>query len=200
MAVKKKRDKADNIPCDQLVELLDELNIGAFVADIRGKISFINYAGQALMEMKQEEVKGRDCREVFVGVPCMVSCMFGRSGDSGCRPPETGKEEEEEAGRHLLTRLATPVYDADGKTAGCLTLLQNHAPVADLIDRIHYEERSLKFILDSLDVGIFTVNRGGYITFFNREAENITGFNREKLLGKHYAAIFEREGDAISAR
>jgi PAS domain S-box-containing protein len=69
--------------------------------------------------------------------------------------------------------------------------LQDHSPIADLINRVHHEERSLKIILDNLDVGIFTVNRGGLITFFNRAAEKISGFRREKVLGEPCHAIFE---------
>ncbi len=197
MRVRKKSDvRAGGIPCKELVELLDELNIGAFAADTNGKIAVINYAGQALMGLKQDEVLGRECREVFVGVPCMVKCLFGKSGANGCEAAESGPGEKgrEGDGAHLLlTRLATPVYDARGNPSGCLTLLQNHAPIAELIERVQYEERSLKLILDSLDLGIFTVNRGGYITFFNREAETVSGFNRKKILGKHFPVLFGEE-------
>ena len=63
--------------------------------------------------------------------------------------------------------MAVPTYGPDGKVSGCLTILQDHSPLADLINRVHYEERSLKIILDNMDIGVFTVNRGGLITFFN---------------------------------
>ena len=96
---------------------------------------------------------------------------------------------EDETAR-LLTRMAIPIYDAGYHLAGCLTILQDHSPIADLIDRIHYEERSLKIILDNLDVGIFTVNRGGYITFFNHKAEKISGYDRRQVLGKPSSALF----------
>jgi PAS domain S-box-containing protein len=82
------------------------------------------------------------------------------------------------------------VYDREHKLAGCLTILQDHSPIADLIDRIHYEERSYKTILDNLDVGIFTVNRGGHITFFNGEAEKISGYDRREVLGKPCSKFF----------
>jgi len=70
------------------------------------------------------------------------------------------------------------------------------AIITQLIDRLHYEERSLKIILDNLDVGIFTVNRGGYITFFNNEAEKISGYDRRQVLGKPCTRIFgDQEAD-----
>ncbi len=60
----------------------------------------------------------------------------------------------------------------------------------NLIDRIRYEDRRLKLILDHLDIGILTVDRGCHINFFNSMAENITGFSREDILGMPCSSIF----------
>ncbi len=178
--------------CSEWLELLDELNIGAFAVDVDRRIDAINYSAQALMGLKAAEVVGEDCREIFTGVPCMVSCKLRHPDDRATEEPDVGITDEDD-GKRLLTRLATPIYDSSGQVAGCLTILEDHSPIADLIDRIHYEERSLKIILNSLDVGIFTVSRGGYITFFNNEAEKISGFDRRQVLGKPCAAIFGGE-------
>ena len=98
------------------------------------------------MGLKASEVIGEDCREVFTGVPCMVNCKLHSSGAQTAAEPDVLIKDEEDS-KHLLTRLATSIYAPDGQVAGCLTILQDHAPIADLIDRIHYEERSLKIIL-----------------------------------------------------
>jgi PAS domain S-box-containing protein len=74
-----------------------------------------------------------------------------------------------------------------------MTVLQDHSPITQLIDRLHYEERRLKTILDNLDVGIFTVNRGGLINFFNRAAEMISGYDRHQVLGRSCAMLFSGE-------
>jgi PAS domain S-box-containing protein len=97
--------------------------------------------------------------------------------------------------RYLVRSAAAPVYDADRQVVGCLTILQDHAPIADLVNRIHHEERSLKLILDNLEIGIFTVDLGGVVTFFNTAAETISGLSRQEVLGRPCAAIF-RGGSA----
>jgi len=180
------------LDCGEWLALLDELNIGAFAVGFNRRIDAINYSAQALMGLKEAEVTGEDCREVFTGVPCMVNCKLRNHAASATAEPDVEVIDEDES-KHLLTRLATPIYDAAGQVAGCLTILQDHSPIADLIDRIHYEERSLKIILNNLDVGIFTVNRGGYMTFFNNEAEKISGYDRRAVLGKPCSAIFGGE-------
>ncbi|MBW1828521.1 MAG: sigma 54-interacting transcriptional regulator [Deltaproteobacteria bacterium] len=185
-------EQKNGILTDQWLELLDELNIGAFTVNLQRSITSMNYAAQALMGLDENEVEGKDCREIFTGVPCLVDCLLREN--SGCQTDEPDVEIKDENDRkHILTRLATPIYDPNQNVAGCLTLLQDHSPIVDLIDKIHYEERSNKSILDNLDVGMFTVDRGGHITFFNNEAERISGYSRRELLGKHFTEIFEED-------
>jgi len=185
-----KHDIIDShLSCRQWIDTLDELSIGAFIADSNRIISAINYTAQAVMELKASEVVGKDCRDIFTGVLCKRPCVFSKDNQqlSDSETPATGIDKN---GRHIITRFATPVYDPDQEVTGCLTILQDHSPIYDLIDRVHYEERSLKMTLDNLDVGIFTVNKGGLMTFFNDAAEKISGYSRKQVLGNHFSMIF----------
>jgi PAS domain S-box-containing protein len=183
------------IACKDWLVILDELNIGAFMVGQHRRIEALNLSAQAMIGVRESDAIGKDCREVFLGVPCLVSCPF--RGTQDARPPEPilrlpGEGDES----YLVTRIAAPVYDADRQVVGCLTILQDHAPIADLVNRIHHEERSLKIILDNLEVGIFTVDLGGVVTFFNTTAEKISGFSRQEVLGRPCAAIFRGESAA----
>jgi PAS domain S-box-containing protein len=181
--------KMDLIRSDQSLAILDELGVGAFTVDLNRKVTAMNLSAQGLMGLKENDVKQQDCREIFTGVPCMSTCLLRGGNNAVTDEPDVEISNEHDTTR-LLTRMAIPIYDAEYQLAGCLTILQDHSPIVDLIDRIHYEERSLKIILDNLDVGIFTVNRGGYITFFNRKAEHISGYDRREVLGKSCSNVF----------
>lgn len=173
----------NNISSSQWLLLLDQLNIGAFTIDLLRRITSFNQSARALLGLEEVEVIGRDCREVFRGVPCRLKCPFQIGWDPEAKDLEVEVLDASDKKR-LVTRLAAPLYDQDQNLAGCLTILQDRSPLADLIDRVSYGEKSLKIILDNLDVAIFGVNRGGYITFFNTAAETITGYNRRQVLGK----------------
>jgi PAS domain S-box-containing protein len=188
-----KNPKKTSVRCDEWLEILDEINVGAFTVDNSRRVSSMNLNAQALIGMKEKEATGKDCREVFVGVPCLARCPFSGSLDLDTEEPVIQIQDENQQ-PHFVTRMATPVYGLNQSVAGCLTILQDHSPIADLIDRIHYEERSLKIILDNLDVGIFTVDRSGHITFFNTEAEKISGYNRRDVLGQSCTTLFEGRG------
>ncbi|MGD9411351.1 MAG: hypothetical protein PVJ54_05800, partial [Desulfobacterales bacterium] len=132
---------------------MDELNIGAFTVNLQRQVSAMNFSAQALIGLKDTEAIGKDCREVFVGVPCLANCPFKRAGDPTTDEPIIQIQNDDQTTR-LVTRMATSVFSPDHQVVGCMTILQDHSPIADLIDRIHYEERSLKIILDNLNVGI----------------------------------------------
>lgn len=184
--------RAFNILCDQSLRLLDQLNIAAFTVDLDRKITTINDAAVTLMELEGIDILGRDCLEVFCGVPCLVSCLA--NVNKGSMKAATDdlilRENDPEP---MIIRLSTPIHDKDGKMVGCLTILQDNTPLANLISRVHHEERSLKIILDNLEIGIFTVNRGGYITFFNTTAETISGYDRRQVLGNPFSMLFSRD-------
>ena len=185
-------ETGNNISSDHWLHIMDELNIGAFTVNVQRQVSSMNLSAQALIGLRDMEAIGKDCREVFVGVPCLANCPFKGDGVPTADEPVIQLQDENETA-HLVTRMATPVFGPDHQIVGCMTILQDHSPIADLIDRIHYEERSLKIILDNLAIGIFTVDRGGRITFFNTEAEKISGFSRREILGEPCTAIFEGE-------
>jgi PAS domain S-box-containing protein len=186
-------DKPGNhISSDQWLHIMDELNIGAFTVNLQRQVSSMNFSAQALIGLKDTEAIGKDCREVFVGVPCLANCPFKGAGDPTTDEPIIQIQNDDETTR-LVTRMATPVFTPDHQVVGCMTILQDHSPIADLIDRIHYEERSLKIILDNLNVGIFTVDRSGHITFFNTAAEKTSGYNRREVLGEPCTVIFEAD-------
>ncbi len=185
--------RGKTIACSTWIDILDELGIGAFLVDRRRRIEAINTTARGIIEVSVEEVLGRDCREVFLGVPCLAVCPFaateGATGGKGERV--TGNDEGGNA--FLVTRVAVPVFDARRRPAGCLTVLQDLRPIAGLVQRIHHEESNLRHILDSLEVGILTVDRGGIVTFFNTAAEKIAEIGRGEVLGRHCGELFRGE-------
>ncbi len=164
------------------------MDIGAFTIDRSRRITSFNRSAQTIIGVSESSVIGLDCHEVFKGIPCYAQCPFG--GKNGLESVDEDVEIlDQNRSRHLVTRVSAPLYGPDQVLIGCLTLLQDHSPIAGLINRVRYEERSLKIILDNLDIGVFTANRGGHITFFNRAAEMISGYNRREVIGKPFKEI-----------
>jgi PAS domain S-box-containing protein len=93
------------------------------------------------------------------------------------------------AGQGIAERVcvlvsALPVLDPAGQPRGAVVVLRREDRV-DFIGAVRHE-----FVLESLADGVFTVDRNWRITFFNRAAEQITGWAREDALSKSCSEVF----------
>ncbi len=188
--VDKALSAATNILHEQISQLLENLGIGVFTVDKERRITSFNETVQRLTGFRQEEVLGKKCYEVFFSDLCLGKCMFPEAVE------ERGKAQvfemeiyDQEGNRHHITKLVSPLLSSEGQVTGCIEVFQDLSVYSQLLDRIRYDEHRLKLILDNLDIAVFTVNRGGYITSFNSMAENITGYPRQELLGQHHKIL-----------
>jgi len=101
-----------NISCEQWLLIMDELNIGAFTVDVDRQVSAMNFCAQALIGQKDTEAIGKNCREVFVGVPCLAKCPFKAPGDLITDEPVIRIQDEDQNTR-FVTRMATPVFGSN---------------------------------------------------------------------------------------
>ena len=176
---------------DQIGEIFDLLSLGVIVLSPERKIVSLNRAAEALTGRRARDVLGKNCFEIFLDYLCGGQCKFLESPDAEI---ETVVSEIDFIGPNQkqcsLTKIESPIYDTHHRLKGCIEVFQDHSAFRDLIKRIRFEDLRLKIILDNLDIGVLTVDRGNHISFFNTMAEKITGFARTDLLGKSCAKVF----------
>ncbi|HVP78168.1 MAG TPA: sigma 54-interacting transcriptional regulator [Thermodesulfobacteriota bacterium] len=203
-----------SIQCGQLCSILDAFSIGVITVSPTHRIMSMNTAAERLTGHKKKDVIGKSCHQSFVRDLCGRECKLDQTVHSEqkvFRPsvpssvPPRGKLHPAASGekggeirfqqyeKHYITKVVSPLYTSDESVVGCIVVFQDHSAFRDLIDRIRYEDRRLKIILDNLDIGILTVDRGGHVTFFNTMAETVTGYSRGDILGRPYSTIFGNE-------
>lgn len=169
-------------------QIFDHLNIGAFVTTDK-KVVTLNRSAMLLMGVKKSDVANQTCQKLCCSIPCHGRCPLQGGLLQGTECPNL-EIIDGHGTRHMVTRFVVPVYGSEERIKGCFTVLQDHSTVSELIQRVEHQERTLKIIFDSIDVGIFTVNKGGHVTFFNTAAEKISGYNRRQVLGKNCSMVF----------
>ena len=175
---------------EQLWALLGDLRIGVFTVDVNRKITSFNHAAELLTGYSEEEVVGKYCYQVFKNDICYGECKYHEAVLAEQKSLSFDVEiSDRQNEKRTITKIVTPLYDVNRKPMGCIEIFQDHSTFEELINRIRYDERRLKIILDNLDIGVFTVTRGGHITFFNTQAESISGFDRKEVLGKPCSVI-----------
>jgi len=175
---------------EQLWALLGDLRVGVFTVDAHRKITSFNPAAELLTGYNEEDVIGKYCYQVFGNELCHGECKYHAAVEAEQKSLSFDVEiTDRQNEKRTITKIVTPLYDINREPLGCIEIFQDHSAFEELINRIRYDERRLKIILDNLDIGVFTVTRGGHITFFNTQAEAISGYNRKDVLGKPCSMI-----------
>jgi PAS domain S-box-containing protein len=201
--VKEKPPYSTNILHEQFSQLLENLGIGVFTVNRERQITSFNETVERLTGFREEEVLGKKCHEIFFSDLCHGRCMYPQEVEVEGKPHVFEMDiSDQEGNLHRITKLVSPLLGSEGQVTGCIEVFQDFSVYNQLLDRIRYDEHRLKLILDNLDIGIFTVNRGGHITSFNSMAEKITGYQRQEIVGQHHAKLTgcDRPGETCSLK
>ncbi len=185
---------------EQLWTLLADLRVGVFTVDRDRRITSFNRAAELLTGYQERDVLGRRCHAIFLNDLCLGECKYHEAVEAEQKSLSFDVEITDAQGeRRLVTKIVTPLHDGNQRLIGCMEIFQDRTAFAELINRIRYDEQQLKLILNNLDIGIFTVSRGGLISFFNTAAEEISGYGRGDILGKPCSTILveEQGGGAV---
>jgi len=182
------------IKYSQLVSIFDYFSVGAIIIKPDRKIVAMNRSAELITGHSAVAVTGKYCHQTFNDYLCSGECKFYQMLETGEELGSADLEIVDQSNeRRSITKLISPIYGPDQKLLGCIEIFQDHSAFKDLIERVRHDDRRLKIILDNLDLGVLTVDCSGHVTFFNSMAETITGFPREKVLGKSCAKLFGKE-------
>lgn len=189
-----------SLTCRRLLLLMDSLAVGAMLLSAKRVIIGLNRSAELMTGISLENAAGKPCREVFQESWCGGRCRFDGAFSAGLHSEQLEvRTAGQDGDTRNLTRVLLPLSPGNTATAGWLELFQDHTAFKDLLKRIRYEDQRLKMILDNLDLGVLTVDRGGHVTFFNTMAETITSYPRKDILGKSLSILFKGdEGENLS--
>ena len=175
----------------QLGDIFDTFSMGVMVVGPDRKIISLNHSAELITGYNESELRGKYCNQLLLDPLCGGKCEYLAAVESGRQAGSMDFEVSDQSNdKRSITRIVSPIYGADQRPLGCIEVFQDHSVFKDLLERVRHDDRRLKIILDNLDIGVLTVDRGGHITFFNNRAETITGFNRGDVLGKSCSMIF----------
>ena len=179
----------------QLGDIFDTFSLGVMVVGPDRKILSFNHSAEIITGYNESDLRGKLCHDILFDKLCGGSCQYLDAIESDTQSSSADLEVIDRNATHNITRIVSPIYGPDKTPAGCIEVFQDHSVFKELLERVRHDDRRLKIILDNLDIGVLTVDRGGHITFFNNRAEAMSGFNRGEVLGKSCTMIF---GEASS--
>jgi len=179
------------IKYSQLGDIFDYLSIGVMVLAPDRKIISLNKSAEIITGYTETDLRGEYCHHIFLDPLCGEKCVYLEAIKSGDKSGSIDFEVTDQTNENSsITRIVSPIYGPDEAPLGCIEVFQDHSAFKDLLERVGHDDRHLKSILDHLDIGVLTVDRGGYVTLFNSTAESITGFTRGEVIGNSCSKLF----------
>jgi diguanylate cyclase (GGDEF)-like protein/PAS domain S-box-containing protein len=178
---------------DFLEDIVNRLFDPVLVTDIHGKMTFVSKGVEEFFGYSQDELLGKKISDFYAG----------------------GREEAEKIMKILLeeNRLrnyetefmtnggepvsfilsASLLRDGQGNPVGTLGVGKNITEYKKLINHVIRTEESYQKLFDAVNDAIFSLNREGYITTFNRMFLKMTGYTEKEIRSFHFSRIIHPE-------
>jgi len=168
--------------------ILESITSGAFSVDHNWSITSFNRAAEEMTGVHRNDAIGKKCYEVFRADICNSSCALKQSMESGRDLQNLKVTIKTSEGDKLPIRVNTCVlHNEDRGIIGGVETFHDDSTIEELRRDLSLSD----YILDSIGDGAFTVDKDGYITSFNRAAEQITGFSKDDALGKKCSDVLK---------
>ena len=182
--------------------ILDSAGEGIFGLDTRGNVTFTNKAASKMLGWDPEELVGKSHHDLVHhshsdGTTYRVEdCPIHKAYKDGkVHYMEDDVFWSKDGGSFHVAYSSTPIRDRN-RIAGAVIVF------SDISDRLQRDkeqrnlQRRMELILDSTGEGIFGLDTQGNVTFTNKSASLMLGWEPEELVGKsHHELVHHSHGD-----
>ncbi|MEO5346475.1 MAG: PAS domain S-box protein [Magnetococcus sp. YQC-9] len=170
------------------------------ITDTAGRILYANDKFCSISGFERDELLGKDHRTVNSGHhPKSFFAQFWRTIAAGgvwngeiCNRAKAG---------HLYWVAATvvPFLDEYGKPVQYIAIRTDITAQKNLEDQLRASRKFMESLTGSMGEGVYALDGEGHCTFFNREAEQLLGWSRAQMLGRHFHnTVHYQTGDGES--
>ena len=171
-------------------DILEGMMDSVALADLEGKITYINKAFTELFGFGEKEATG-DAFTKFVGkkdVPRVVRGMNECMEKDYIRNLECNviTKDKKESPVLISTNL---MKDLKGKPTNVLTVIRDITERKRAESALRDSEEQYRLITEMSSDSIYTLDKTGNITFMNEAGAKMYGYKREEIVGKNFAEL-----------
>lgn len=163
------------------------------ITDMDGHITLASkgaeqFLGAALKELRRKRLADF-CADGDAEAQRILKIL--RADESLCNDQEEFIDKD---GRKLTALLSASVLREDaGSPVGILIIMKDITDLKKHLNRAHQTEESYQRLFDSVNDAIFSLNREGFFTTFNRMLLQMTGYAEKELRNFHFSKIVHPE-------
>ncbi len=169
---------------DFLESVVENLGESIIVNDLDGKIVYYNKGSEKLFGYRAEEMIGKSIITLGVKKPNVLAEI---------RKGNTFRGElvhRRKGGEHFPSYvICIPLKDERGKPIAMVGSARDLTEEKEINRLKEFNEK----VVTSLNDGIQIVDRSGLVTFVNRRFEEMIGYKRDEIIGRHYQSFVAKE-------
>jgi len=178
---------------DFLENIIDRSVDPVVVTDLHGKITFASKGAEEMFGYSHDELMGKRVSDFYAGgigeAKKIMKILFQ-------------KERLQNYETELIGCGAKPVpvmlsasllRDTQGNPVGTLGISKDITEYKNLLRQITQTEQSYQKLFEAVNDAIFSLNREGYFTTFNRMFLKMTGYTEKEVRSFHFSKIIHPE-------
>jgi len=178
---------------DFLENLFNRFVDPILVTDLHGRFTFVSKAVEESFGYSQQDLLGKRVSDFYVG---------GKDEAKNIMQLLLREDRLLNHETEILSKTGNPVpvilsasllRDAQGNAVGTLGMGKNITEYKKLLSHVSRTEESYRKLFDAVNDAIFSLNREGYITTFNRMFLKMTGYTDKEIRSFHFSKILHPE-------
>ena len=179
-----------------LTAMNDALAEGVYVMDIRGVIKRVNPSACQILGYTQSEIEGQNAHDLFHrnddgSLTCREECNFYKMVRDG----KSFNGEETfltKSGKLILAEVACRPIIRNGKATGSVTAfhdITDRKKIENELRRSEEVNRKLALAVEQSPTSVMITDPSGVFEYVNSRFLDITGYEKEELIGKNFKII-----------
>lgn len=185
--------KSEKKTKDFLENLFNRFVDPILVTDLHGRFTFVSKAVEESFGYSQQDLLGKRVSDFYVG---------GKEEAKNIMQLLLREDRLLNHETEIVSKTGSPVpvilsasllRDGQGNAVGTLGMGKNITEYKKLLNLVSRTEESYRKLFDAVNDAIFSLNREGYITAFNRMFLKMTGYTEKEIRSFHFSRILHPE-------
>ncbi|MGD8506255.1 MAG: PAS domain S-box protein [Candidatus Bathyarchaeota archaeon] len=179
-ALKMVRESEQRFRC-----LVEDAAVAIGISDTRGRFTYVNTALADLLGYSKSELIGHSFKDYLHPKDRgRIVRLFLKSLLLPTKPRNIEFRVIRKDGQIVHLESKPTRFAVDGKTVGFQAIMTNITERKNAEDELKESEYKFRSLLENAGDGILTLDLSGRVTSANKKIEEISGFNRDEIIGK----------------
>ena len=177
--------------------VVENIGDGLFIVKTSGKMLYVNPEAERISGYSAEDIVGRPFTEILteetqmIVLPGISKMVKGES----LRDMETRFIRKD--GTSIMISLTISPNMKDGKVTEIMGVMRDISEMKNAEEALKAEQERYKTVVENIGDGLFIVKTSGKMLYVNPEAEKISGYSAEDIVGRPFTEILTEETQMI---